>query len=296
MSVSPNYPASSLYCNETVNDVIHSDALLCDHISFSISPTISQFEDESSVVNMFDSELDQMPGFDLVRQLGNFDELVTARHDAINWMFKVHAYYNFMPKTAYLSVNYLDRFLASHALSQGKRWPWQLLSVACLSLAAKMEETKVPLLLDLQVLEPKFMFKPKTVQRMELLVMASLRWRLRAITPFDFLDHFIAKLQSFNTQFDQFSCIFSRVSDLILITCQLIDFLEYTPSTIAAAAVQWATGQNVNDHKSINFHERVSNKMVKRCHKLFKDHLIKVSQPACNKQQLSEPTPLGMLY
>lgn len=36
---------------------------------------------------------------------------------------------------------------------QQNGWALQLLSVACLSLAAKMEETLVPTLLDLQVVE-----------------------------------------------------------------------------------------------------------------------------------------------
>jgi hypothetical protein len=36
-------------------------------------------------------------------------------------------------------------------LQQGKVWMLQLLSVACMSLAAKMEETEVPILVDLQV-------------------------------------------------------------------------------------------------------------------------------------------------
>ena len=40
-------------------------------------------------------------------------------------------------------------------LQKGKAWMIQLLSVACLSLAAKMEETEVPLLLDLQVMKFK---------------------------------------------------------------------------------------------------------------------------------------------
>ena len=44
-------------------------------------------------------------------------------------------------------------------LQKGKAWMIQLLSVACLSLAAKMEETEVPLLLDLQVME----FNPSTL-------------------------------------------------------------------------------------------------------------------------------------
>ena len=36
-------------------------------------------------------------------------------------------------------------------LQQNKAWTMQLLAVACLSLAAKMEETEVPLSVDLQV-------------------------------------------------------------------------------------------------------------------------------------------------
>lgn len=36
-------------------------------------------------------------------------------------------------------------------MQKGKAWMMQLLTVACLSLAAKMEETEVPSILDLQV-------------------------------------------------------------------------------------------------------------------------------------------------
>jgi len=36
-------------------------------------------------------------------------------------------------------------------VQKGKAWMMQLLAVACLSLAAKLEETEVPLSLDLQV-------------------------------------------------------------------------------------------------------------------------------------------------
>ncbi|XP_059624752.1 cyclin-D2-1-like [Cornus florida] len=173
-------------------------------------------------------------------------------------------------------------------------WSSQLLSVACLSLAAKMEETRVPLLLDLQVLEPKFMFKPKTVQRMELLVMAALKWRLCVITPFDFLDYFFEKLPCLDTNVNRFNCFLSRISDLILASCRVTDYMDYTPSTIAAAAVLLAT-----DHKTISFHERVSNERVKRCQQLLKVHLIQMCQQAAGtEQQLlkpAPPSPVGVL-
>ncbi|XP_059671016.1 cyclin-D1-1-like [Cornus florida] len=108
-----DYSASNLSCNESVNDMVFSsNSVVCDHISSSVS----DLEDESFIVHMFDSELHQMPVYDSIRRLDKFHEVVTARHNAIKWMFKVHAYYNFNPKTAYLSTNYLDRFLLLHGL------------------------------------------------------------------------------------------------------------------------------------------------------------------------------------
>lgn len=89
----------------------------------------------------------------------------------------------------------------------------QLLSVACVSVAAKLEETHVPLLLDLQSLEggSRFLFEPRTVRRMELLLMSALQWRVQGITPFDFLPFFS------NTSTSAFD-LFPRASALIVST------------------------------------------------------------------------------
>lgn len=40
----------------------------------------------------------------------------------------------------------------------------------------------------------KQIFEPKTVQRMELLVLSVLEWRLRSVTPFEFLTVFACKV------------------------------------------------------------------------------------------------------
>ena len=62
------------------------------------------------------------------------------------------AHYSFTSITAVLAVNYVDRFIFGFQF-EGEEKPWmsQLVAVSCLSLAAKFEETQVPLLLDLQV-------------------------------------------------------------------------------------------------------------------------------------------------
>ncbi|KAI5054741.1 hypothetical protein GOP47_0029886 [Adiantum capillus-veneris] len=156
-----------------------------------------------------------------------------SRQKAISWLFKVRAFYNFGPLTAALSINYLDRFLSRCQFPMGKSWMIQLLSVACLSLAAKMEEVDVPILLELQV-APDCLFKPETIQRMELLVLSTLEWRVSSVTPFSYVDYFLCKCRLFGNGTGR--AILVRISDLILSAMQDMRFLAYQSSSIAAAA------------------------------------------------------------
>ncbi|KAK7849247.1 cyclin-d4-1 [Quercus suber] len=253
MPMSSDYSTPNLYCNEVSDDVVSSNAETCDQDFHATLDFLS--DEESSITSVFDSEIDQMLELELLHRLRGNPSIISARKDAVNWMLKVHAYYQFRPETAYLSVNYLDCFLSSHTLPKGKGWPLQLLSVACLALAAKMEETSVPLLLDLQVKEPRFLFKPKTVQRMELFVMANLKWRLRRTTPFDFVHYFIAKL----------SCL--------------------------AAAVLCATDQYVDDQELGYFHKR---ELVKKCYNLMKQTKCILAHVKHKTLQPMPPSTVGV--
>nr|XP_007153670.1 hypothetical protein PHAVU_003G054900g [Phaseolus vulgaris]ESW25664.1 hypothetical protein PHAVU_003G054900g [Phaseolus vulgaris] len=119
-------------------------------------------------------------------------------------------------------------------LQQTNGWPLQLLSVACLSLAAKMEEPLVPSLLDLQIEGAKYMFEPRTIRKMELLVLGVLDWRLRSVTPLCFLAFFACKVDSTGT-FTTF--LISQATEIIVSNIQEASFLAYRPSCIAAAAI-----------------------------------------------------------
>lgn len=77
--------------------------------------------------------------------------LLVARKESVDWILTVTAHHGFSALTAVLAVNYFDRFISSLQFQKDKPWMSQLAAVACLSLAAKVEETHVPLLLDLQV-------------------------------------------------------------------------------------------------------------------------------------------------
>uniref|UniRef100_A0A2P2JLW9 B-like cyclin n=1 Tax=Rhizophora mucronata TaxID=61149 RepID=A0A2P2JLW9_RHIMU len=191
-------------------------------------------------------------------------------------VLQVQAYYRFQPLTAYLSVNYFDRFLYSRRLPLENGWPLQLLSVACLSLAAKMEEPLVPSLLDFQVEGAKFIFEPRTILRMELLVLSVLDWRLRSVTPFSFIDFFACKLDPTGTYI---GFLLPRAAEIILSNIQEASFLEHWPSSIAAAAILCAANEIpnlslVNPEHVESWCEGLSKHKIISCYRLMQDLVL----------------------
>lgn len=74
---------------------------------------------------------------------------------------------------------------------KGKTWAVELLSVACLSLAAKMEEHSAPAVSEFRV--KGYRFSSEAAQRMELFVLSTLEWRMLTVTPFAYLNVFASK-------------------------------------------------------------------------------------------------------
>ncbi|KAJ7958256.1 Cyclin-D5-1 [Quillaja saponaria] len=158
------------------------------------------------------------------------DWVKRARLEAISWILKSRATFGFRFQTAYLSVTYFDQFLCTQSINSEKAWAIQLLSVACLSLAAKMEESNPPVLSAFQLED--YSFESKVIQRMELLVLSTLQWKMGFISPFDFLPYFITKFCIKPPP----SNIMSRTMKLILAIMKDINLMDYQPSVIAAAA------------------------------------------------------------
>lgn len=89
-------------------------------------------------------------------------------------------------------------------------WAIRLLSVACLSLAAKMEECRVPALSEYHIDECNF--QGSVIQRMELLVLHTLDWKMNAVTPFAYLHYFMRKFCSESSSKE----LLSKAIELIL--------------------------------------------------------------------------------
>lgn len=185
-----------------------------------------------------DEELSSL--FSKEKQNELFDNLKTdpnlagARREAVEWMLKVIEHYSFSTLTAVLAVNYLDRFLFSFQFQQGKPWMTQLIAVACLSLAAKVEETQVPLLVDLQVDLSRYVFEAKTIKRMEILVLSTLQWKMNPVTPLSFLDYITRRLGLKDHLCWEF---LRRCEHILLSVLSDSRLMSYLPSVVATATM-----------------------------------------------------------
>ncbi|CAN6166836.1 unnamed protein product [Urochloa humidicola] len=234
-------------------------------------------EEAASIAELIGGEADYSPRPDYPDRLRSRSIDPAARAESVAWILKVQEYYGFLPLTAYLAVNYMDRFLSLHRLPQEDGWAIQLLAVTCLSLAAKMEETLVPSLLDLQVEgTSRYVFEPGTLLRMELLVLTALNWRLRSVTPFTFIDFFACKVDPGGRHT---RCLIARATQVILAAMHDIEFLDHCPSSMAAAAVLCATGEmpsleSVSPGAAVSWCIGLAEEAISSCYRLMQQLVI----------------------
>ena len=126
----------------------------------------------------------------------------------------------------------------------------------------------------------RFIFEPRTVCKMELLVLTALKWRLRSITPFTFIDFFAYKADPSGTYSRYLVAhatqiilamihgnilmfisanvmsisIYTRDSNVHIhdTTAADFEFLDHGPSSMAAAAIICAAGDQTPDLALVN--------------------------------------------
>ncbi|XP_010942833.1 cyclin-D5-3 [Elaeis guineensis] len=191
------------------------------------------------------------------------DWLKCARSDAIRWILKTKAYFGFCSKTAYMAVTYLDRFLMHRTIDDKRKiWAVQLLSVACLSLAAKLEERKVPALSEFRLDECDF--NSNAILRMEFLVLNTLEWRLCSVSPFAYLSYFASKIQEHKS-----NNLMAKATGFIFAAIRVINLVDYRPSVVAAAAMLAAFDERLTQNL-VEFQMRT----ISLCGSLETDHVL----------------------
>ncbi|KAJ0984018.1 hypothetical protein J5N97_002374 [Dioscorea zingiberensis] len=127
------------------------------------------------------------PYVQYVEQLQSSSELSIARFRAVRWIILACSRLKLSLGTTFNSVNYLDRFISMNCSLEWETWMMELLSIACISIASKLDEVIIPSVHDF-LEEVEHTFKPSTIQRMELSVLKALNWRLTSVTAYSYVD------------------------------------------------------------------------------------------------------------
>ncbi|GMG98638.1 hypothetical protein Nepgr_000478 [Nepenthes gracilis] len=175
--------------------------------------------------------------FDLENPLTNFEDNNNndAQYPSFFRLESEHMVpHNYAESLINMDLNIsLRRETISLILQQAKQWVVRLLATACVSLAAKMMKTEFRIQ-DVQCGEG-FIFDSLTIERMELIILGALRWRMRSITPFSFLDFFISLFKLKDPPLRQ--SLKARALEIIFKAQDEIKLLEFKPSIVAASAL-----------------------------------------------------------
>ncbi|GJN08736.1 hypothetical protein PR202_ga26689 [Eleusine coracana subsp. coracana] len=225
---SPATPTSILICLEDGNDIFTDPD---DGADFSVAGDeclLAVDQDDEYVAVLLSKEGASVG--EEARSEAMAGWMKDARSGCVRWIIKTTAMFRFSGKTAYVAVTYFDRFMAQREVDRGKEWALQLLAVACLSLAAKVEEYRSPRLSEFRL--DAYDFDSASILRMELLVLAALRWQMITVTPFAFISCFAARFRQ-----DQRRAILLRAVECVFDSIREMSSVEYAPSTIALASI-----------------------------------------------------------
>jgi hypothetical protein len=148
--------------------------------------------------------------------------------------------YTLQSKTVGVAVHYFDRAMARVPASD---YLSELDALACLLLASKFLETRVPALGELRSIGDRE-YTREEFKEAELRVLHNLDWRLHATTPHAFLEQMV-------TAFDVNSPC--RVRSTFFIDMSYYDaaILEYTPIVVAAGALLFSWEQLGHSDQSV---------------------------------------------
>lgn len=252
-------------------------------------------EDDETLAILLAKETSFMPGHEYLRHLLLTDlRLRVARCRAVQWMLKVGLRFNFNPHTISLAANYFDRFVAKSLEKPWKPWMIELLTVGCISIAAKLEEVHVPLLQDLQVEGMDYTFNSTAIRRMELTILSTLEWRMNSVTAFSYSDTMLQYL-GLSSSIQAFLHV--RVTELLLQSLPVVEFLEYGPSVLATLSLYCALEELIpiqaDLHKTkLSKFISVDKQKLQDCYEIMEELVVDPLCPTLSSDSKSPASPV----
>ncbi|URD80595.1 cyclin-B2-2 [Musa troglodytarum] len=192
-----------------------------------------------------------------------FDINEKMRAILIDWLIEVHYKFELKDETLFLTVNIIDRFLASQTVVRKKL---QLVGVTAMFLACKYEEVSVPVVEDLILICDRAYTKEELLE-MERLIVNTLQFNMSVATPYVFMRRFLKAADSD----EKLELLSFFIIELCLVEYKM---LEFRPSLLAAAAIYTAQGSLRGFRywtKTCELHTAYSEGQLRECSRLMVD-------------------------
>uniref|UniRef100_A0ACD6AN21 Uncharacterized protein n=1 Tax=Avena sativa TaxID=4498 RepID=A0ACD6AN21_AVESA len=217
-----------------------------------------------------------------------------ARSKAVRYIIYAFGRLGLAAATAFNAVNYLDRFLSIHCNLSWEVWMAELVSVACLSVACKLDEVTIPSLHDLQMEEVmRHSFRASAIRDVELALLKALQWRLACVTPQSYINLLPTTTAAATT---------AAASRLLLRSLSEPSFLRFDASVVAAAALRCvAVPQDHHVHLIISPLCQLGDDDAEECFKMMKaldtssDGSSMNHKHTTTEQQLLQASPISVI-
>ncbi|XP_019186502.1 PREDICTED: cyclin-D4-2-like [Ipomoea nil] len=195
---------------------------------------------EEAVGFLVEKEMRYMPKPGYVNHLQSNTLIYHARYKAIRWIIQAQKRLNNVSlESVFYAANYLDRFISLDKCQGWSCCTFDLLSLACLYVASKFNETNPPSLPALQmegVGHPPF--GSNMIVQMEMKLLQALEWKLLSTTTYSYLQLTMETLQ------DEFN---TRATHMLLQTLLDPKFVEFRPSLVAESVVRFTLDPQEKD-------------------------------------------------
>ncbi|KAM1798706.1 hypothetical protein ACFX12_032747 [Malus domestica] len=163
----------------------------------------------------------------------------------------------------------------------------ELVSIACLSIASKFSDTYNPSMLEIQMEDLEHSFEPSTIQRVEMMVLNALGWRLASTTAYSYLELFSWFLDSLKPQLHEE--IIALLNNLLLRAISDSKFLDYRQSVVAISALRCSLDK-------IQLSAAISGNAYLTCLTSLLDHDQKGELVKCHKMMEEQYSSVDCLH